>query len=155
MSSVIRASSRLSPLSSSSLSLILLQLQLGRPRPSLPWDVLLVLFELADPSSLALLGRVSYDFLVSTVPHLYQDVVLSSPSQISVMFCAREEKKKVSSTSPFSFVLPSSLSPDFLSTSLSSPPLRESTHFSPSTKSSSSPSNHPSTPLLSSSPPFP
>ncbi|KAL7413684.1 hypothetical protein BDY24DRAFT_415264 [Mrakia frigida] len=59
------------------------------PRRRLPWDVLLLVFKEADPSTLAVLGRVSYDFLAATSPDLYRNVVVTSVKQVEGLFCER------------------------------------------------------------------
>ncbi|KAL7413535.1 hypothetical protein BDY24DRAFT_57531 [Mrakia frigida] len=72
------------------------------PRRRLPWDVLLLVFKQADPSTLAVLGRVSHDFLTATALELYRDVVVTSMKQLEGLFCERKvvqagRKTKVSS----------------------------------------------------------
>ncbi|KAL7413666.1 hypothetical protein BDY24DRAFT_389216 [Mrakia frigida] len=68
------------------------------PRRRLPWDVLLLVFKEADPSTLAVLGRVSYDFLTATAPELYRDVVVTSVKQLERLFCRRIERKTKNSS---------------------------------------------------------
>ncbi|KAL7413671.1 hypothetical protein BDY24DRAFT_60980 [Mrakia frigida] len=75
--------------------------EIAPPRRRLPWDVLLLVFKEADPSTLAVLGRVSYDFLAATSLGLYRDVVVTSAKQLRGLFCIRwqqhERKTKTSS----------------------------------------------------------
>ncbi|KAL7413619.1 hypothetical protein BDY24DRAFT_59766 [Mrakia frigida] len=59
-------------------------------RRRLPWDVLLLVFKEADPPTLAVLGRVSYDFLTATAPELYRAVVVTSVKQLEGLFCERD-----------------------------------------------------------------
>ena len=69
------------------------------PRHRLPWDIVVLVLAEADPSTLAVLGRVSYDFLASTTPLLYEKVTVVSGEQLEALFCVRKEAKKVSSIS--------------------------------------------------------
>ncbi|KAL7412906.1 hypothetical protein BDY24DRAFT_391529 [Mrakia frigida] len=57
----------------------------------LTWDVLLLVFQLSDVPTLALLGRVSLDFLTATSPLLYRDVEISSLKQLRTLFCEKKE----------------------------------------------------------------
>ncbi|KAL7413621.1 hypothetical protein BDY24DRAFT_415206 [Mrakia frigida] len=67
-------------------------------RRRLPWDVLLLVFKEADPPTLAVLGRVSYDFLTATAPELYRAVVVTSVKQLERLFCRRIERKTKNSS---------------------------------------------------------
>ncbi|KAL7413561.1 hypothetical protein BDY24DRAFT_58583 [Mrakia frigida] len=95
------------------------------PRRRLPWDVLLLVFKQADPSTLAVLGRVSHDFLAATALELYRDVVVTSMKQLEGLFCERKvvqagRKTKTSRINPhLSLSQIQTLIVDF--TSLSSP----------------------------------
>lgn len=74
----------------------------------------MLVFKEADPSTLAVLGRVSYDFLTSTAPILYEKVLVTSYKQLDALFCEREEVKKKVSSLPVSvsaWLLPASLTP--------------------------------------------
>jgi len=84
----------------------------------LPWDVLLHIFQLSDVPTLAVLGRVSLDFLVATSPLLYREVEITSLGQLEKLFCERKEKKvnSLSSSDPsfsFSPLLLPATKPDF------------------------------------------
>jgi len=70
------------------------------PRVRLPWDAILLVLKEADASTLAVLGRVSFDVLVSTAPLLYRDVEVKSIKALEGLFCEREEEKV--SSRPFS-----------------------------------------------------
>ncbi|KAL7413566.1 hypothetical protein BDY24DRAFT_388937 [Mrakia frigida] len=75
------------------------------PRRRLPWDVLLLVFKQADPSTLAVLGRVSHDFLTATAQELYKLVAVTSVKQLEGFFCKRtvaqeERKTKTSRINP-------------------------------------------------------
>jgi len=65
----------------------------------LNWDLLLLLLQLSDVPTLAVLGRVSLDFLVATSPLLYREVEITSMDQLDKLFCVRGEND-VSSTPP-------------------------------------------------------
>ncbi|KAL7412230.1 hypothetical protein BDY24DRAFT_442548 [Mrakia frigida] len=56
-------------------------------------------------SFVAVLGRVSYDFLISTAPILYEKVLVISREQLEALFCEREEVKKTSTPSRISPLL--------------------------------------------------
>ncbi|KAL7411378.1 hypothetical protein BDY24DRAFT_417171 [Mrakia frigida] len=62
------------------------------PPRRLPWEVLLLIVKEADPSTLAVLGRVSYDFLAATAPDLYRSVTVESLDSLKKLFCQREVK---------------------------------------------------------------
>ncbi|KAL7413256.1 hypothetical protein BDY24DRAFT_441510, partial [Mrakia frigida] len=61
------------------------------PRP-LPWDVLLLVLEECDPSTLAKLGQASFDFLVATSPHLYEKMEVRSVEALEALFCRKMKK---------------------------------------------------------------
>ena len=68
----------------------------------LAWDVLVHIFKESDPSTLAILGRVSLDFLTATSPILYKHVETKSVESLEMLFCDRngeKKQKKVSSVS--------------------------------------------------------
>ncbi|KAL7413281.1 hypothetical protein BDY24DRAFT_441530 [Mrakia frigida] len=78
-----------------------------RRRRVLPWDVLLLVFQESDPSTLASLGSVSLDFLVATSPHLHGSVEISTVEALEKLFCERKQP----TTSPPSRINPYSTSP--------------------------------------------
>jgi len=62
-------------------------------RRHLPWDILLSIFKEADPSTLAALGRVSFDFLASTSSLLYREVEVKSVEELEMLFCERKGRR--------------------------------------------------------------
>ncbi|KAL7417676.1 hypothetical protein BDY24DRAFT_99277 [Mrakia frigida] len=65
-----------------------------KPFPPLSWDVLSLIFEQVDPSTLAALGGASFDFLEATSPLLYgKEVAITSPDGLKQLFCEREGTK--------------------------------------------------------------
>ncbi|KAL7417641.1 hypothetical protein BDY24DRAFT_95970 [Mrakia frigida] len=65
-----------------------------KPLPRLSWDALSLIFEQADPSTLAALGGVSFDFLEATAPLLYGgEVAITSLEGLKLLFCEREGNK--------------------------------------------------------------
>jgi len=68
-------------------------------RARFPWEILLSIFDQADPSTLAALGGVSMDVMETTSPSLYRIVTITSVKQLKGLFCRREEETtKVSSS---------------------------------------------------------
>jgi len=79
--------------------------QVSSPRRRLPWDVLSLVFEQADPATLAVLGRVSLDFLQESSLVLYDSVAVDSVEKLEQLFCERKPKGRKTKVSPAS-VLP-------------------------------------------------
>lgn len=52
----------------------------------LPWDVLVHIVQLADTDTLAVIGRVSHDLLVASVPLLYRDIEVDSVERLNQLF---------------------------------------------------------------------
>ena len=115
------------------------------PLPRLPWDVLFLVVENSDPATLAVLGRVSLDFLQASARHLYGHVEVKSFKQLQQLFC---ERTKVSSLRPAPLVSFSSSPTDL---GLASHLRNARRHRLESTLSSTSPESKPS-PSSSSSP---
>ncbi|KAL7413520.1 hypothetical protein BDY24DRAFT_415110 [Mrakia frigida] len=65
-----------------------------------PPEVLLLIFDSLDSSTLAVLGRVSIGVLRVTTPRLYRDVVVRSVEQLEGLFCEREEEGNEQSSIP-------------------------------------------------------
>ncbi|KAL7410755.1 hypothetical protein BDY24DRAFT_417611 [Mrakia frigida] len=65
-------------------------------RKRFPPEVLLVVIESSDPSTLAALGAVSMDFLESSSRLLYRDVVVTSAAKLEMLFCERKEETTAS-----------------------------------------------------------
>ncbi|KAL7412901.1 hypothetical protein BDY24DRAFT_81451 [Mrakia frigida] len=123
----------------------------SRRRARLTWDVLLLVFQLSDVPTLALLGRVSLDFLTATSPLLYRDVEISSLKQLRTLFC---EKKEITVSFDFSSLsLPLLLPLDSIASLPSRPPPNhlESTPTSPLLNSKALSSTSPQIPPSSSS----
>lgn len=59
-------------------------------RVQLSWDCLSLVFEECDAPTLAILGRVSLDFLKATVPLLYDKVEIKSFKGLNRLFCDRQ-----------------------------------------------------------------
>lgn len=146
MSEVSRSSSHEARLAAKTVFFLLLFVFKLAPRQSSwKWDVLLLIFEQADVSTLAVLGRVSLDFLSSTAPMLYKEAVVKETRQLEQLFCERKEDSKVTSTllSVLASPLPS-LTLFSLGSRLSCH--HESMPSSPSLRSKLSPSTSPLSP---------
>ncbi|KAL7412893.1 hypothetical protein BDY24DRAFT_81236 [Mrakia frigida] len=112
----------------------------------LTWDVLLLVFQLSDVPTLAVLGRVSLDFLAPTSPLLYRNMEISSLKQLRMLFC---EKKEITVSFDFSSLsLPLLLPLDSIASLPSRPPPNhlESTPTSPSLNSKTLSSTSPQIP---------
>lgn len=110
MSEVCRSTLKLLTKTQTSLSRFLLgsarissSLAAGNPRPHLLR---------LPPSTLAVLGGVSMDFLEATVPLLCHRVEITSLNALELLFCAR---KKATVSSDRFLSVPLDVSPDFLS----------------------------------------
>lgn len=59
--------------------------------PRLPWDVLHLIFEEANPSTLAVLGAVSFDVLAATSKLLYRQPKLVDVEAVASLFSWRHD----------------------------------------------------------------